>query len=74
MLPSVIDVRRSDGALELRERHVVLPAAQNEALRRANEELGGVWTPTADDLDAIDRAWDTLENEDRGIATILPAR
>jgi hypothetical protein len=48
----------------------VLPAAQKEALRRANEELGGVWTPTAADLDAIDRAWGTLEAEDRGIATI----
>jgi hypothetical protein len=69
-VPSVFDVRRSDGKLEVRERHVVLPAAQNEALRRGNEELGGVWIPTAADLDAIDRAWDTLEIEDRGIATI----
>jgi hypothetical protein len=59
-------VRRSDGALELRERDVVLPAAQSEALRRANEELGGVWTPTAADLDAIDRAWETMEVQDRG--------
>jgi len=70
ILPSVFDVRRSDGKLEVRERHVVLPAAQQEALRRGNEELGGVWTPTASDLDAIDRAWDTLEVEDRGIAQI----
>jgi hypothetical protein len=70
LLASVIDVRRSDGALEVRERHVVLPAAQNEAIRRANEELGGVWTPTPADLDAIDRAWDRLEAEDRGITTI----
>jgi hypothetical protein len=69
-LPSAIDVRRSDGALEVRERHVMLPAAQKEALRRANEELGGVWTPTAADLDAIDRAWETMEVEDRGIATM----
>jgi len=67
ILPSVIDVRRVDGKLELRERHVVLPAAQNEALRRGNEELGGVWIPTAADLDAIDRAWDTLQMEERGI-------
>src|SRR5262249_10831477 len=67
LLPSVIDVRRSDGALEIRERHIVLPPAQNEALRRGNEELGGVWVPTPADLDAIDRAWDTLEPEDRGI-------
>ena len=70
ILPSAIDVRRSDDALEVRERHVVLPAAQQEALRRANEELGGVWTPTAADLDAIDRAWKTMEVEDRGIATM----
>jgi len=70
LLPSAIDVRRSDGALEVRERHIVLPTAQQEALRRANEELGGVWTPTAADLGAIDRAWETLEVEDRGIATI----
>jgi hypothetical protein len=68
ILPSVVDVRRVDGALEVRERHVVLPAAQNEALRRGNEELGGVWAPTASDLEAIDRAWETLEIEDRGIA------
>jgi hypothetical protein len=70
LLPSVFDVRRSDGTLEVRERHVVLPAAQQEALRRANEELGGVWTPTPSDLDAIDRAWETLQAEDRGIAEI----
>jgi hypothetical protein len=70
ILPSVFDVRRSDGTLEVRERDVVLPAAQKEALRRGNEELGGVWIPTASDLDAIDRAWETLELEDRGLSTI----
>jgi hypothetical protein len=70
IIPSAIDVRRSDGALEVRERHIVLPAAQNEAIRRANEELGAVWTPTADDLAAIDRAWETMEVEDRGISTM----
>ena len=67
LLPSVLDVRRSDGTLEVRERHVILPAAQSEALRRANEELGGVWMPSPADLDAIDRAWETLEPEDRSI-------
>ena len=66
-LASVLDVRRSDGTLEVRERHVVLPAAQNESLRRGNEELGGVWAPSPGDLEAIDRAWDTLQPEDRGI-------
>jgi hypothetical protein len=70
ILPSVIDVRRSDGKLDVRERHVVLPAAQKEAIRRANEELGGVWTPTVSDLEAIDRSWESLEVEDRGIATM----
>jgi hypothetical protein len=70
ILPSVIDVRRSDGKLEVRERHIVLPAAQKEAVRRANEELGGVWTPTVSDLEALDRAWESLEVEDRGIATM----
>jgi len=67
ILPSVLDVRRSDGTLEVRERHVVLPAAQNEALRRGNEELGGVWAPSPADLEAIDRAWDALEIDERGI-------
>lgn len=71
ILPSVLDVRRSDGKLEIRERHIVLPAAQNEALRRGNEELGGVWAPTPDDLAAIDRAWDRLETEERGIGTMV---
>jgi hypothetical protein len=68
ILASVLDVRRSDDRLEIRERHVVLPPAQKEALRRGNEELGGVWAPTASDLDAIERAWDSLEIEERGIA------
>ncbi len=68
IIPSAFDVRRSEGKLEIRERHIILPAAQNEALRRGNEELGGVWAPTADDLAAIDAAWDTMQVEGRGIA------
>lgn len=71
ILCSVIDVRRSDGKLEIRERHVVLPPAQKEALRRGNEELGGVWAPTATDLQAIDQAWDSLEIEERGIGKMV---
>lgn len=67
-LVSVLDIRRGDGKLEVRERHVILPAVQNAALKRANDELGGVWAPTPSDLEAIERAWDTLEPEDRGIA------
>lgn len=67
VLPSVLDVRRSDGSLEVRERHVLLPAEQQAAVQRANEELGGVWSPTPADVEAIDRAWDRLEPEDRGI-------
>ncbi len=70
IVPSALDVRRSDGKLEIRERHVVLPPAQNEALRRGNEELGGVWTPTDADLAAIGAAWESLQIEDRGIATM----
>jgi hypothetical protein len=70
IIPSVFDVRRSEGKLELRERHIVLPPAQNEALRRGNEEMGGVWSPTDEDLAAIDAAWDTLQPEDRGIGQI----
>jgi hypothetical protein len=68
IIPSVFDVRRSDGKLELRERHIFLPPAQNEALRRANEDLGGVWSPNEDDLAAIDAAWETLQPEERGVA------
>ncbi len=68
VIPSAFDVRRVDGKLEIRERHVVLPQAQNEALRRGNEEMGGVWAPSPDDLAAIDAAWDTLQPEDRGVA------
>ena len=68
LIPSVFDVRRSDGKLEFRERHIVLPPAQNEALRRANEDLGGVWSPTDADLAAIDAAWETLQPEERGVA------
>jgi hypothetical protein len=68
IIPSVFDVRRSEGKLEFRERHIVLPPAQSEALRRGNEELGGVWSPSAADVAAIDAAWETLQPEDRGIA------
>jgi hypothetical protein len=68
IIPSVFDVRRVNGKLEIRERHIVLPAGQNEALRRANEELGGVWSPTDDDLAAIDATWETLTPENRGIS------
>ena len=69
-LPSAFDVSRVDGKLEVRERHIVLPPAQSEALRRGNEELGGVWAPTPADLEVIDRVWETLTPEDRGIAQI----
>ncbi len=68
VIPSVFDVRRVDGKLQIRERHVVLPKAQDEALRRANENLGAVWSPTDQDLAAIDAAWETLQPEDRGVA------
>jgi hypothetical protein len=67
VIPSVFDVRRVDGKLQLRERHVVLPKAQDEALRHANEDLGGVWAPTDQDLAAIDAAWETLQPEERGV-------
>jgi hypothetical protein len=67
IIPSVFDVRRRDGNLELRERHIVLPPAQNEALRRGNEELGGVWAPNDADMAAIDAAWETLQPEERGV-------
>lgn len=69
VLPSVFDVRRVDGKLQIRERHVVLPKAQDEALRHANENLGGVWAPTDQDLAAIDAAWETLQPEERGVAS-----
>ena len=68
IIPSVFDVRRRDGNLELRERHIVLPPAQNEALRRGNEELGGVLAPNDADMAAIDAAWETLQPEERGVA------
>jgi hypothetical protein len=69
-LASVFDIGHADGKVEIRERHVILPAAQNAAIKRANDELGGVWAPSPADLDAIERAWDTLEPEVRGIVKI----
>jgi hypothetical protein len=70
VIPSVLDISTKDGTLEVRERHVVLPPAQNEAVKRGNDELGGVWSPGPADVAAIAAAWDTLEPEDRGIATM----
>ena len=69
-LISVFDVGHREGKLEVRERHVKLPKAQDDALRRANDELGGIWAPSPADLEAIGRAWDTLEPEERGIGQI----
>jgi hypothetical protein len=67
IIGSVFEIARNDGKLEVVERHVVLPKAQNDALAHGNE-IGGVWDPTPDDLAAIRDAWDRLEPEDRGIA------
>ena len=71
VMPSAFDVTRRDGTLEIRERHIVLPPAQNQAIQHANSALGGMWAPRQSDLDAIATAWDTLEPEDRGIAQIV---
>jgi hypothetical protein len=70
LVPSVLDVTTKDGKLEILERHVVLPPAQNQALQRGNDELGGVWAPGPTDVAAIAAAWDTLEPEGRGIESI----
>jgi hypothetical protein len=70
VIPSVFDISTKDGKLEIRERHIVLPPAQNEALKRGNDELGGVWSPGPADMAAIAAAWDTLEPEDRAIASM----
>lgn len=70
LVPSVLEITRTDGSLEVHERHVLLPPAQQQALQRANEELGGVWAPGPADVAAIADAWDTLEPEERGIATM----
>ena len=69
-LASVFDIGHAQGKVDVRERHVILPEAQNAALRRANDELGGVWAPTPAELEAIGRVWDTLTPEDRGITQI----
>jgi hypothetical protein len=69
-LTSVFDIGHTEGKVEIRERHVILPEAQNAALKRANDELGGVWAPTPADLEAIGSAWNTLEPELRGIVKI----
>jgi hypothetical protein len=68
LVPSVLEVTTKDGALDVHERHVLLPPAQQAALQRANDELGGVWSPGPADVAAIAAAWDRLEPEDRGIA------
>jgi hypothetical protein len=67
IVPSAFDITQKDGKLDIRERHVILPPAQNEALSRGNDELGGVWAPSPDDLAAIAAAWNTMQVEDRGI-------
>jgi len=43
-LTSLVEGTRAAGHQQLAERHVVLPAAQNAALQRANDELGGAWS------------------------------
>jgi len=70
VVPSVLDISTKDGKLEVRERHVVLPPVQDAAIKRGNDELGGVWSPGPADVAAIAAAWDTLEPEDRGITTM----
>ena len=70
-LASLFEIGRREGTLEVRERHVVLPAPQDAALKRANDELGGAWAPGPSDLEAIGAAWDTLEPEDRAISDIV---
>ena len=67
IIPSVFEVTRKAGKLEVVERHVILPKAQNDAVQHGND-IGGAWEPTPADLDAIRDAWDRLEPEDRGIA------
>lgn len=67
IIPSVVEITRKDGKLDVVERHVVLPKAQAAAVEHGNE-IGGVWDPTPDDLAAIRDAWDVLEPEDRGIS------
>lgn len=70
LLPSLWDVRPKDGQIEITERLIVLPAAQNAAVQRANDELRGAWDPTPADLDAIRAAWDVLLPEERGIVAM----
>jgi hypothetical protein len=71
LVPSVWEVTRIDGKFELRERLIILPPAQTEALRVANDERGGVWDPTAGDLAAIAAGWDGLVPEGRGVAEMV---
>lgn len=68
VVASLLEITTKNGKLDVNERHVVLPPAQNAALQRANDELGGVWSPGPADVAAIAAAWDGLEPEDRGIA------
>ena len=69
LLASGIDVTRKHGALQLRERHLVLPPAQQAALHQGNE-TGKPWEPTPADLDAIRSAWDSMDLENRGISSM----
>jgi hypothetical protein len=69
-LPSLLEVTRKDGKLDLHERHVVLPDAQRDALEKASTTGDGTWNPMPADLAAILAAWDGLQPEQRGVTEI----
>ena len=71
LVPSVWEVTRVDGKMEIHERLVIFPPAQAEALRHGNDEMAGVWEPTKEDLAAINAAWDTLTPEPRGVVEMV---
>jgi hypothetical protein len=70
------DVGRRDGQLDLRVRFARLPEAQQASADGANAKGEG-WTPSADDLAAIGKAWDALREYDsllREVDTTISAR
>jgi len=66
---AVWEVARANGEQVLTTRFVGLPAAQQQAVEKANAAEKG-WKPTPEDLAAVTAGWDALPVQDPKIATV----